>query len=331
MRRLIVALLSGVLITGSAISIHNAYLLNDYLTSTSASKAEILIEDGDTGVKISQKLYDAGVIKAAKVFYKIALNQKRANSISPGIHEIDLKISAQAALEQLLDPARNRGVFRFNEGLRKIEIVDLLVKSKLVVGQLSPTIKPADIFKTNNLEGFLFPANYSFAPATTTDQAIMQMLERFNLAAKTSKIDQGYGKFSPFDLVTIASIVQAEGDVQDFTKIAQVIYNRLKIGMPLQMNTTIEYAANLRGKIRLPYKQLEINSRYNTYKYQGLPPGPIGNPGQAALEAAVNPQIGDWLYFITVKPQETRFTKSITEFNIWADEFRKNEKAGLFK
>ena len=331
MRRLIVALLSGVLITGSAISIHNAYLLNDYLTSTSASKAEILIEDGDTGVKISQKLYDAGVIKAAKVFYKIALNQKRANSISPGIHEIDLKISAQAALEQLLDPARNRGVFRFNEGLRKIEIVDLLVKSKLVVGQLSPTIKPADIFKTNNLEGFLFPANYSFAPATTTDQAIMQMLGRFNLAAKTSKIDQGYGKFSPFDLVTIASIVQAEGDVQDFTKIAQVIYNRLKIGMPLQMNTTIEYAANLRGKIRLPYKQLEINSRYNTYKYQGLPPGPIGNPGQAALEAAVNPQIGDWLYFITVKPQETRFTKSITEFNIWADEFRKNEKAGLFK
>lgn len=331
MRRLIVALLSGVLITGSAISIHNAYLLNDYLTSTSASKAEILIEDGDTGVKISQKLYDAGVIKAAKVFYKIALNQKRANSISPGIHEIDLKISAQAALEQLLDPARNRGVFRFNEGLRKIEILDLLVKSKLVVGQLSPTIKPADIFKTNNLEGFLFPANYSFAPATTTDQAIMQMLERFNLAAKTSKIDQGYGKFSPFDLVIIASIVQAEGDVQDFTKIAQVIYNRLKIGMPLQMNTTIEYAANLRGKIRLPYKQLEINSRYNTYKYQGLPPGPIGNPGQTALEAAVNPQIGDWLYFITVKPQETRFTKSITEFNIWADEFRKNEKAGLFK
>ncbi len=331
MRRLIVALLSGVLITGSAISIHNAYLLNDYLTSTSASKAEILIEDGDTGVKISQKLYDAGVIKAAKVFYKIALNQKRANSVSPGIHEIDLKISAQAALEQLLDPTRNRGVFRFNEGLRKIEILDLLVKSKLVVGQLSPTIKPADIFKTNNLEGFLFPANYSFAPATTTDQAIMQMLERFNLAAKTSKIDQGYGKFSPFDLVTVASIVQAEGDVQDFTKIAQVIYNRLKIGMPLQMNTTIEYAANLRGKIRLPYKQLEINSRYNTYKYQGLPPGPIGNPGQAALEAAVNPQIGDWLYFITVKPQETRFTKSITEFNIWADEFRKNEKAGLFK
>jgi UPF0755 protein len=131
--------------------------------------------------------------------------------------------------------------------------------------------------------------------------------------------------------VTIASIIQAEGDPQDFTKIAQVIYNRLKIGMPLQMNTTIEYAANLRGKIRLPYKELEVNSKYNTYKYRGLPPGPIGNPGQAALNASVNPESGDWLYFITVKPQDTRFTKSYDQFNIWADEFRKNEKAGLFK
>jgi UPF0755 protein len=157
------------------------------------------------------------------------------------------------------------------------------------------------------------------------------MVQRFNLAAKESKIDQGYKEFSPLELVTIASIIQAEGDPQDFTKIAQVIYNRLKIGMPLQMNTTVEYAANLRGKIRLPYKQLEVNSRYNTYKYRGLPPGPIGNPGQAALNASVNPESGDWIYFITVKPQDTRFTKSYEQFNIWADEFRKNEKAGLFK
>jgi UPF0755 protein len=76
---------------------------------------------------------------------------------------------------------------------------------------------------------------------------------------------------------------------------------------------------------------LEINSRYNTYKYQGLPIGPIGNPGQDALDAAVNPVSGDWLYFITVKPQDTRFTKSFDEFNTWVNEFRKNEKAGLFK
>jgi UPF0755 protein len=331
LKKYIAVALSVLVFTLGANSFHNAFLLNDYLDSSSNQKVDILIEPGDTGTKIAEKLYKSGVIKAGKVFYKLAINEKRSNSISPGIHEIDLKISAKAALDQLLDPKRNRGVFGFIEGLRKNEIFDLLKKSKLVSGNLSPSVKPDKIYKTSNLEGFLFPAQYSFAPGTSTDTAVNQMVQRFNLAAKTSKIDQGFNGFSPFELVTIASIIQAEGDPQDFTKIARVIYNRLKIKMPLQMNTTVEYAANLRGKIRLPYKQLEVNSRYNTYKYQGLPLGPIGNPGQDALNASVNPESGDWIYFITVKPRDTRFTNSYSQFNIWANEFRNNEKAGLFK
>jgi UPF0755 protein len=331
LKRLIGLLSALVIFTFIATTIHSKFLLNDYLPTTTTSQVEIVIEDGDTGTQIAQKLEKAGVIKASKVFYKVAINDKRSNSISPGIHKIDLKISARSALEQLLDPKRNLGLFGFIEGLRKNEILDLLAKSKLVTGKLTPTIKPDALYKSDNLEGFLFPAQYSFSPGTLIDDAVNQMVQRFNLAAKESKIDQGYKEFSPLELVTIASIIQAEGDPQDFTKIAQVIYNRLKIGMPLQMNTTVEYAANLRGKIRLPYKQLEVNSRYNTYKYRGLPPGPIGNPGQAALNASVTPDSGDWIYFITVKPQDTRFTKSYDQFNIWADEFRKNEKAGLFK
>jgi len=207
----------------------------------------------------------------------------------------------------------------------------MLKKSNLVFGNLSASVRPDPIYKTSNLEGFLFPAQYSFAPGTTTDTAVNQIVQRFNLAAETSKIDQGFNGFSPFELVTIASIIQAEGDPQDFTKIARVIYNRLEINMPLQMNATVDYATNRRGKIRLPYKQLEVNSRYNTYKYRGLPPGPIGNPGQEALNASVNPESGDWIYFITVKPQDTRFTSSFSQFNIWVNEFRKNEEAGLFK
>ena len=331
MKKYIAVALSALVFTLGANSFHNAFLLNDYLDSSSNQKIDILIEPGDTGTEIAEKLYKSGVIKAGKVFYKLAINEKRSNSISPGIHEIDLKISAKAALEQLLDPKRNRGVFGFIEGLRKNEIFELLKKSKLFSGNLSPSVKPDKIYKTSNLEGFLFPAQYSFAPGTSTDTAVNQMVQRFNLAAKTSKIDQGFNGFSPFELVTIASIIQAEGDPQDFTKIARVIYNRLKIKMPLQMNTTVEYAANLRGKIRLPYKQLEVNSRYNTYKYQGLPLGPIGNPGQDALNASVNPESGDWIYFITVKPRDTRFTNSYSQFNVWANEFRNNEKAGLFK
>jgi cell division protein YceG involved in septum cleavage len=79
------------------------------------------------------------------------------------------------------------------------------------------------------------------------------------------------------------------------------------------------------------FNTIEINSKYNTYLNRGLPPSPIGSPGEDAMRAAVNPEIGDWLYFITVKPQDTRFTNSFSQFNIWANEFRANEKAGLFK
>ena len=330
MRRIFSMLLGCLVFSTSAVLIHNTFLLNDYRADSSDQKVEILIESGDSGTEIAQKLYESGVIKASKVFYKIAINEKRSKSISPGVHEIDLKISSRAAFEQLLDGKRNRGLFGFKEGLRKNEILDLLSKSNLVKGVLSKNVIPDKKYNTNNLEGFLFPAQYAFVPGLSTDNAVQQMVDRFNLAAKASKIDQGYSGFNPYELLTIASMLQAEGDEQDFSKISRVIYNRLKIGMPLQINATIDYAMNLRGKIRLPYKLLEIKSPYNTYRYRGLPPGPIGNPGQAALEAAVNPANGQWLYYVTVKPSDTRFTKSYDEFLVWVSEFKKNEKAGLF-
>ena len=318
------------MLTTSAVLFHNVFLLNDYIQTSSNLKTKVLIESGDTGTDIAKKLYQSGVIKVTKVFIKIAINQKKSNSISPGVHEIDLKISAQAALDQLLDPTRKLGVFGFVEGLRKTEILTLLEKSNLVTGKLSRSSTPDESYGTKNLEGFLFPAQYSLTPGTTFDGAITQMIERFKLAARSSKLDKGYLNYSPYQLLIIASMVQAEGDTQDFAKISRVIYNRMKIGMPLQINATIDYVTNTRGKIRLPYKRLEIDSKYNTYKYRGLPPTPISNPGEDAMIATVNPENGDWLYYVTVKPNDTRFTKDFNEFNKWANEFRANEDAGLF-
>jgi len=318
-------------ITSIFIVIHNSFLLNDYRSTYSDQKVQVFIEPGDTGYTISIKLQESEIIKAAKVFYKIALNDRRAKSIAPGVHELDREISSQSALEQLLDSKRILGVFGFSEGLRKSEIFELLSKSKSVTGKFSNTTFPNSIYRTKQIEGFLFPAQYSFLPATTFDQAVQQMIKRFDYAAKESKIDQGFLNFSPYELLIIASLVQSEGDPEDFSKISRVIYNRLKIGMPLQINATIDYALNLRGDIRLPYKRLDTDSKYNTYKFRGLPPGPISNPGQDALNATVNPMSGDWLYYVTVKPGDTRFTKSYDEFLGWANEFRKNERDGLFE
>jgi UPF0755 protein len=330
LKKLFFALVIGLIFSLLAITVHNAFLLNDYRIVSSTEKVEILIETGDTGAEIAKKLKANRVIKAEKVFLKIAINDKRANGISPGLHQIDVGISAQSALEQLLDPKRNRGLFGFVEGLRKSEILDLLSKSKLVTGKYSANTKIDPLYKTKDVEGFLFPAQYSLIPGTTFDEAVDQMVQRFYVSAKKSGIEKGYKGYSPFELLIIASMIQSEGDLIDFPKIARVIYNRLEIGMPLQINATIDYATNTREKIRLPYKRLDTNSKYNTYKYRGLPPGPISNPGEQAMSAAVNPADGDWLYYVTVKPRDTRFTRSFEEFNVWANEFRKNEDAGLF-
>lgn len=331
MRKILGLVISVLASTLVAISFHNAFLLNDYRASSSNEKIQIIIESGDTGFDIANKLTESGVIKASKVFYKIALNDSRAKSIAPGVHEIDTRISSISALEQLLDAKRIIGIFGFSEGLRKVEILELLSKSDSVIGKPSGTIFPSKSYGTKELEGFLFPAQYSFEPGTTADQAIFKMIERFNFAAKKSKLDQGITGYSPYQLLIIASMVQSEGDPEDFAKVSRVIFNRLEIGMPLQINATIDYALNLRGNIRLPYKRLEINSKFNTYKYRGLPPTPISNPGEEAMAATVNPVAGNWLYYVTVKPGDTRFTRSYEEFIGWANEFRKNEKAGLFE
>jgi UPF0755 protein len=97
------------------------------------------------------------------------------------------------------------------------------------------------------------------------------------------------------------------------------------------MDATVHFIEKLRGQIFLSSKSTLINSPYNTYKKYGLPPGPIGSPGAAAMTAALEPAPGDWLYFVTVAPGDTRFTKSFDEFNTWKALYVKNRKAGAFK
>lgn len=331
MRRLIVICLSLTLFTLSAVQVHNAFLLIDYRATSNASKVDVIVENGDTGLQIAEKLEAAGVVKTAKAFYRAALSQKRAEGIAPGVHQIDLKISSNAAIEQMLDRKRNRGLIGFVEGLRAYEVIQKLEATELLQGDFSGSVFPNPIYGSKNLEGFLFPAQYAFVPGTSVDEAVKEMIKRFEISAAQSDLVKGYEKYSPYEVLIVASIAQAEGDPEDFSKIAQVVYNRLRIGMPLQINATIDYATKARGEIRMSYKQLQLNSKYNTYLYRGLTPTPIGNPGEEAMRAAMNPAKGDWLYFITVKPGDTRFTKSFPEFNLWVKEFRTNEDAGLFE
>jgi UPF0755 protein len=307
----------------------------DYSTNTKiASSSEVIIDipSGSAGSDIAKLLFENKVVKSSDAFFRVAVGDKRSEKISPGNHRLTQKISAKQALEQLLDPNRIPNLIRIYEGGWKNEVVTSLLKYGFSASEISKAFSVAQLPQGfTQAEGLLFPAQYSFAKGTTATAAVQAMIDRFMHEPIAQQLLQGSKEFKPSQLLTIASIVQAEGDIKDFDKVSRVIRNRLAIGMPLQLDSTIHFIKKVRGQIFLSTQSTLIASPYNTYKKYGLPPGPIGSPGLEAIKAAINPAVGEWLYFITVAPGDTRFTKSLDEFNSWKALYEKNRKAGAFK
>ena len=294
---------------------------------------EVLIEvsNGEFGAAIAADLYKEGVIKTARTFIDLA-NQPSsgAQGISPGNHKIQTRITSKQALAQLLDRTRFTHMVDVIEGSTFGDVKRILAKDSTIKRSSSESVKPALVNGRNSLEGQLAPASYTFAKGTTTAQALAAMIEKFSQTTSTIGLSKGFEKYSAYQVLTIASLIQIEGDPADYPKVAGVIYNRLRIGMPLQLNSTVQYAAGLRGQIALSTAATKIDSPYNTYRNIGLPPTPISNPSISAITAALHPAHHDFLYFITVKPHDTRFTKDYTQFDAWVTEYNKNRAAGLF-
>lgn len=297
-------------------------------------KPEVVIDIpvGSSGSEIARILFDNGVVKSSEAYFRVAVGDKRSEKVAPGSHRLTVQISAKQALEQLLDADRIPNLVRISEGAWKSEVVTSLIafgfKKSEVMSAISKAALPQGF---RDSEGLLFPAQYSFTAQTTALQAVQAMVDRFTSERISADLLQGSEGLTPLQLLTIASIVQAEGRPQDFAQVSRVIRNRLKIGMPLQMDSTVHFALKKRGNIFLSNKATTFASPYNTYKNYGLPPGPIGSPGAAAMKAALNPAIGDWLYFVTVAPGDTRFTSSFEQFNTWKALYIKNRKAGAFE
>ncbi|MDX3489119.1 MULTISPECIES: endolytic transglycosylase MltG [Streptomyces] len=177
-----------------------------------------------------------------------------------------------------------------------------------------------------NPEGYLFPATYPIDAATEPAGLLRYMADtaRKHFGADHVTAGAQRNNVSVYDTITIASIVQAEADTaSDMGKVARVVYNRLLKDMPLQMDSTINYALK-RSTLDTTTAETRLDSPYNSYRIKGLPPTPIGNPGEEALRAAVSPTPGPWLYFVTVGPGDTRFTDSYDEQQKNVQEFNRN-------
>ncbi|WP_340384157.1 endolytic transglycosylase MltG [Streptomyces sp. SS7] len=190
---------------------------------------------------------------------------------------------------------------------------------------------PADA--DGNPEGYLFPATYPLDGKTTPQALLAYMVDtankRFNGAPVTAGAQRS--AMNVYQAVTIASLVQAEAATKaDMGKVARVVFNRLARGMPLQMDSTINYALN-RSTVRTTESDTRIESPYNSYQRMGLPPTPIDNPGEEAMHAALSPTPGDWLYFVTVKPGDTRFTANYQEHLRNVAEFNRNRQSASAK
>jgi UPF0755 protein len=304
----------------------------DCLTQLDAKTVSIDVASGETGSEIARELFEKDVIASSEVFFRLAVADPKAQLIAPGVHLIDTQICAEQALAQLLDSKRIAGLIAVSEGAWISEIKKLFLRAGYTQDDVKAAFASAEAPKPfKQLEGLLFPAQYSFAQGTKADTALKEMITRGMSEVVKAGLLEEQSLYSPQQLLTIASIIQAEGVDQDFTKVSRVIYNRLKIGMPLQMDSTVHFIMEARGNIFLSTKSTLINSPYNTYRKYGLPPGPIGNPGRNAMRAAVSPATGDWLYFITVAPKDTRFTSSLDEFNTWKVLYKKNLRAGKFE
>lgn len=330
--RLSGAFVAMIAITGGIYLVRSHSATNpDYPSGHPGLEVVVNIPEGATGSAIAKVLASKGILKSSGAFFALAITDSRSSRIAPGSHRLNTHLSAKEALDQLLDSKRITNLIRVAEGAWTDEIIAQMEKVGFGKGDLQSAM--AQINRPQGFtgnEGIFFPAQYSFGADTKALPALQAMVDRFALEAKASGIDIGGDGFTPMELLTIASIVQAEGDSADFPKISRVIRNRLKIGMPLQLDTTVHYVTRTRGQVFLSTQATHTASPYNTYLHYGLPPGPIGNPGRAAMDAALHPSLGNWIYFITVKPGDTRFTDSNAQFLTWKSEYEKNLAAGAF-
>lgn len=301
---------------------------NDY-SGQGTGAVQVSIKPGSSGRSIARVLADADVVKTAAAYVDAAAAEPRSTSIQPGTYDLRKQMSGRAAVTLLLDPASRaarRVVVR--EGLRATEVVALLAKatnlppSRYAAALKNPAALGLPPAAKGNVEGWLFPATYSFDVSSTAEQQLAMMVTQ----TKGQLADAGVADRNAQRVLTIASIAEVEAaSPADYAKVARTLDNRLRARMRLQLDSTVSYAAGKRT-ITTTAAERATRSPYNTYVVAGLPPGPISNPGRAAIAGAVAPTPGPWLYFVTVDPGtgETRFATTAAQhaanvalFRVW--------------
>ena len=296
---------------------------NDF-PGSNQSEISFIVEDGQSGADVIQNLVDAGVVKSYRLTLRLATEQ--STTFYPGTYPLRLEMKSLDALRILGDHANaivNRVTIR--EGLRLGGVFTQLSKATgIPESEFRAAASDLAAFKVGpgapSLEGYLFPATYSFDP----DATALEILQMMNARMVTELEAYGVPRSDWHKVLTLAALVQAEARLkQDFYKASRVFLNRIDAGMKLQSDATVSYGVNGKTVSTSAADRANPNG-YNTYLYPGLPVGPISAPGSVAIDAALHPAVGDWLFFCTVNLQtgETRFSSTYAQHQEAVREWR---------
>ncbi|NAZ81706.1 endolytic transglycosylase MltG [Kineococcus sp. R8] len=291
---------------------------SDDYEGAGTGQVDVRVAAGDTGTRIGATLAAAGVVKSQSAFVKAATAQPDTAGIQPGTYRLKKEMSGAAAVALLLDPAaRITTKLTIPEGLRATQVLDRIAeqtpitRADLDAALQDPAALGLPPAANGAVEGYLFPATWDVNPDETAVQLLSSMVARTNQALA----ELGVPADAVHDVVVKASIAQKEARTpEDMAKVVTVLDNRLAADRPLQLDSTVSYAVN-GSTVTTTEAERATDSPYNTYRNPGLPVGPISNPGEDALRAAINPEPGPWLYFVTVNlaTGETRFATTDAE------------------
>jgi len=279
------------------------------------------IKHGMTLNKVSKELSHQGLIRSSSAFQAIALLQEKQKLIMVGEYNISPSMLPMEILQRITSGKTILHPVTIPEGYRIIEIGDILEKNGLADKEMFiKQTKNIELLKgiaKISLEGYLFPETYHFGKFTNEKSIVKIMVDTFQERALSKKFLNRASEmgFSYHEIITLASLIEKEtGKDSERKQISSVFHNRLKKNMLLQTDPTVIYAIeNFDGNIKK--RHLKIDSPYNTYRYKGLPPGPISSPGLKSIIAALYPANTSNLYFVSRRDGSHQFSSTLNEHN----------------
>lgn len=290
----------------------------------------ITVEPGEGAKQIGARLQEAGVVRSARLFEILVSLRGVGSRLAAGEYEFERGTPALLAVSRIAEGRTAARSVVFPEGLRVEEMAETLEAAGVVpknefLAALEPSRYDQPFLtevQSPNLQGFLFPARYEFKRNETGEDVVRRMLQAFQ-----DNVDDGLQlegqELTLQELVTLASIVQREaGNDEELPVVASVFRNRLRLGMPLQADPTVQYVVTTDAesvaqfgwwKRDLTVDDLALDSPYNTYLYPGLPPGAIANPGLNAMRAVVSPAQTNYLFFVSRNDGTHVFAETLEE------------------